>query len=30
MYDHKVKTGWFWSKELYNSFTQKFGMEAQF
>ena len=28
--DHKVKTGCFWSKRLYNTFTQKFGLEMQF
>ena len=28
--DHKVKTGCFWSKRLYNPFTQKLGLEIQF
>ena len=27
---HKVKTGYFWSKGLYNPFTQNLGLEAQF
>ena len=28
--DNKVKTGCFWSKRLYNPFTQKLGLEIQF
>ena len=28
--DHKLKTGCFWSRRLYNPFTQKLGLEMQF
>ena len=28
--DHKVKTGCFWSKRLYNSFTQNIGLVMKF
>ena len=28
--EHKVKTGCFWSKRLYNPFTQNLGLEVQF
>ena len=27
---HKMKTGYFWSKRLYNPFTQKLGLEVHF
>ena len=27
---HKVNTGCFWSNSLYNPFTQRLGLEAQF
>ena len=28
--DHKLKAVYFWSKRLYNPFTQKLGLEGQF
>ena len=28
--DHKVKTVFFWSKQLYNPFTQNLGLEIKF
>ena len=30
MNDHKVNTGFFCSKRLYNTFAQKLGLESQF